>query len=124
MQKRLVFAFLLGSSGCGSGSGASTPPPSIDPSLGLAGLDATQKAELCDWEAMMLGGYGATPSCSDGSGSISVPADRADCVAGLQFSVCAALVGDDLSCVDVVAQLPCQSTLLNAPECQAVISCK
>jgi hypothetical protein len=124
MARQWVATFLLASAACGSGGGTSTPPPSIDPSLGLANLDATQKDKLCDWEAMMLGGYGATPTCADGSGSVSVPANQADCVAKLNFSVCAALVGNEFNCVDVVAQLPCESTLLNAPECQAVITCK
>jgi len=119
-------AILVTAAACGAGGdGTSTPTPAIDPSLPLASLDASQKAELCDWEAAKLGGYGTTTSCGGASG-VMVPVSQSDCVAGFNFSqnTCQATVSDEFNCVDVVSQSPCQATLDNAPECQVVISCK
>jgi hypothetical protein len=46
----------------GGGSSAShePPPPGILSDAGAGDLTAEQRAELCDWAVMQVGGYGAT----------------------------------------------------------------
>jgi hypothetical protein len=105
-----------------AGSDASTV--ALDPSAYLANLTTAQKAELCDWQATRLGGYGTTTSCPGGTG-LSVPTSQASCAAGLATSAntCQATVQDEYNCIDSLVQLPCLETYESLPECQLILSC-
>jgi hypothetical protein len=124
-------AFLFSLSPCDptdgddGGSASSTGTAALDPTAPIATLTPAEKAELCDWEAGRLGGYGTTTTCPSGDVGIAVPTSQADCVAGFATSTntCQATVQDDYDCVNLLVEDPCLSTLDSEPECQPIISC-
>jgi hypothetical protein len=124
-------AFLFSLSPCDptdgddGGSASASGSAALDPSAPIASLSPTEKAELCDWEAGRLGGYGTTTTCPTGDSGIILPASQASCVAGFASSTntCQALVQDEYNCVNFLVEDPCLSALDDAPECEPIISC-
>ncbi len=112
-----------GTAGSSASSGSSSTV-ALDPSAQIASLTSAQKAQLCDWEAGRLGGYGTTTTCPTGSG-IGLYTSQAECVATFATSLdtCQATVQDEYNCVNDLAVSPCLSTLDNDPACEPIISC-
>ncbi|HSY20623.1 MAG TPA: hypothetical protein VK841_00820 [Polyangiaceae bacterium] len=124
-------AFLFSLSPCDptdgddGGSASSSGTAALDPSAFIATLTPAQKAELCDWQAGQLGGYGTTTSCPSGGSGVALPASQAACVANFASSTdtCQATVQDDYNCVNFLVDSPCLTTLDEAPECEPIVSC-
>lgn len=125
-------AFLFSLSPCDptdddGGAASASGTAALDPTAQIATLSATEKAELCDWEAARLGGYGTTTTCTNaGDTGVAVSASQASCVAGLSSSLytCQATVQDYYNCINDLVILPCEQTLLDDSDCQPVISCE
>jgi hypothetical protein len=97
-------------------SDSSTVPvalPGVDPSANLSGLSQTQLGELCDWWAMLYGGYNVSTSCPP-NGSISTPTNHAQCIATLHFR-CSVTVSHFETCMEV--QLPSHGCVIGQPQC-------
>lgn len=123
-------AFLFSLSPCDptasdGGTASASGTAALDPSALIASLMPAQKAELCDWQAARLGGYGTTTTCPSGGTGIALPAGQADCVANFASSTntCQATVQNEYDCVNFLVQDPCLTTLDEAPECQPIVSC-
>ena len=124
-------AFLFSLSPCDptdsdGGTASSSGTAALDPSAQIASLTSAQKAELCDWEAARLGGYGTTTTCSTaGDSGIVVYASQAECVANFATSIntCQATVQDEYNCVNDLVTDPCLSVLNGDPACEPIVSC-
>jgi hypothetical protein len=124
-------AFLFSLSPCDptdgddGGAAASSGTAALDPSAPIATLTPAQKAELCDWQAGQLGGYGTTTTCPTGDSGVALPLSQASCVAAFASSTntCQAIVQDEYNCVDLLVESPCLSTLESQPACEPIISC-
>jgi len=113
----LVAASLALVVGCGGSSS-----PDVDSNKQVSATTSAEKISLCDWFVGMVGGYGASPTCSDGF--LEAPASQAECVS--DFPVCAVTVGNFEACIRTIvsAQATCTSASLTAaqsdPICQMV----
>jgi hypothetical protein len=104
---RLVWVVLAVA--CGGHASSSTNPnrfadghSGIDPTKRYGALTHDEKAQFCDWEASLLGGYGRAQlkTCTDGRcASISIP-DQASCVDDFApyDASCPATVADGEDC--------------------------
>ena len=107
--------------GCSS-SGTSGGDPGVNGSTQISATNDAEKMNLCNWFAGMVGGYGATPSCS--MALIEAPPSEADCVS--TFPDCAVPVSTFEACVRtiVAAQNTCtQASIAGAetdPNCNTV----
>jgi hypothetical protein len=107
----------------GTGGSASTSNGSgVDGTKLVSGLTNTEKGKECDWFASLVGGYGKTSMC--GQGSFMPPMSQADCIQ--QFAMCDAKVSDFEACTKatVDAQKTCTdaafATAIAMPACMAV----
>jgi hypothetical protein len=93
-----------GGSNATGGTGGIPEFPSVDPETNLREVTDDEKAELCDWDAEALGGYGHRTTCSDGS-TVQNYSDQAQCIAfGFTFSCLTVTVGDVERCT--MARIP------------------
>ena len=106
--------------GCGGSSSDGNPP--VDGTQQVSAIDATDKMNLCNWFAGLVGGYGSTPTCS--MALISAPPSEADCISS--FPTCAVPVSTFEACVRTIvsAQATCtQASIAMAeadPNCATV----
>jgi hypothetical protein len=106
--------------GCGGSSSSSDPP--VDGTKQISAASDTDKMNLCNWFASMVGGYGSTPSCS--MAVITAPPSEADCVS--TFPACTVPVATFEACVRTIiaAQATCtQASITSAatdPNCATV----
>jgi hypothetical protein len=123
----LVLLIGVAVAGCGSdGDGGKSGPGTsgVEKSKSLSSLSADEKGKLCDWNAMLNGGYGKTMTCSDGTDT-SNDEDRATCVSSIPPD-CAATVGQFEVCSTVVVTVPlCDqiTKLFASTQCQPLIAC-
>jgi hypothetical protein len=90
-----------GTSGTAMGSG-------VDGTKLVSALTTDEKGKMCDYFAMLVGGYGMSNTC--GMGSFYPPTTKDDCVN--QFSICDAKVSDYEACNK--AQADAQKTCTDA----------
>lgn len=87
----------------GSSAGGAAGRPNLPGDSRLVDLEATQKADLCDWYADVLGGYGYVAQC--GMNPKTFYKDQAECVSlGLDFNCDRITVDNLVECVQ--AQIP------------------
>lgn len=93
--------------------------PSIDPGKALEDLTDQERAELCDWTAFMVGGYGETTDCRPiGGSSATNYSDRAQCLAAVFSRVCPKVtVQDHINCI--VAEAPTRGCVYPSDACFA-----
>jgi hypothetical protein len=86
----------------------------------LAELTPEQKAQFCDHNACIFGGYGKQLTCPDGD-PVQVPANREQCM-GMNFLMpgCKATIADYERCSKALVLKPCAITLLLGDECSSV----
>jgi hypothetical protein len=116
-----------GSTGSGSGGaageGGTTPPdgspglPPIDPQTPLDSLTNAQRAMLCDWMIVALGGYGAMIDC--GISTRQNYADQASCVASAFMYRCPVTVGQYETCI--IAQEPDHACSFPFDQCHPLV---
>ncbi len=122
MAKLVVTAVLALATGCGSrslnnfgnndsgdnDSGDNDPP--VDGNLPISAASDTDKMNLCNWYAGMVGGYGAAPTCS--MAFLTAPPSEAACVT--DFPSCPVPVSTFKACVLTVisAQATCTGASL------------
>jgi hypothetical protein len=102
-----------GLSGCGGGSagagdaataGGDGPGATTSGVSGAKRLDALtldEKKKLCDFQAQLLGGYGASKDCGGGN-TIDADASQADCLAKAP-TTCAVTVSQAETCVKAIS---------------------
>jgi hypothetical protein len=121
ITKFLGAAALALCAGCSSG-GTSGGDPGVNGSTQISAATEADKMNLCNWFAGMVGGYGATTSCS--MALIEAPPSEAECVS--TFPNCAVPVSTFEACVRtiVAAQNTCtQASITGAetdPNCNTV----
>ncbi|HYJ10055.1 MAG TPA: hypothetical protein VEX18_13625, partial [Polyangiaceae bacterium] len=107
-----------GGSNATGGTGGIPDLPSVDPETNLRDLTDDEKAELCDWDAETLGGYGKRTTCSDGS-TVQNYTDQAQCISfGFTFSCLTVTVGDVERCT--IARIPSGGCDSPSAECGAL----
>jgi hypothetical protein len=129
MAKLLGTAALVLAAGCsstGSISGNDAAPVDgdlqLDGNLQISAASDSDKVNLCNWFAGMVGGYGAAPTCS--MALLTAPPSEATCVS--EFPSCAVPVSAFKACVLTVisAQETCtQASIMMAqqdPNCVTV----
>ncbi|MBX3258412.1 MAG: hypothetical protein KF782_01760 [Labilithrix sp.] len=94
----------------------------VDPDKTVGELSASEKKQLCDWQADVSGGYGKTTKCDDGV-SVSTPKDQAACVQRMNLPSCAATIAEVEACLKLDAKDPCALAILSAPECEPLRAC-
>jgi len=79
--------------------------PAIDSTKALQDLTDQERADLCDWTAFMMGGYGTTVDCRPIGGSTGQNyRDREQCLAALFAHLCPTVtVEDSVSCTVALA---------------------
>ncbi|HYP99283.1 MAG TPA: hypothetical protein VER96_11495 [Polyangiaceae bacterium] len=94
--------------------------PNIDSGKAILDLTDDERAELCDWNALMLGGYGQTIDCRAIGGTTHITfADRAQCLAvGFAHTCRSVTVSDYVQCI--VAQAPTHSCTYPSDACAAM----
>lgn len=101
------------------------PSSGLDPRRPITSLDDGELGRLCDWGVGLLGGYGTTMFCTDGT-SIRNSPSRQSCIAGHDRSPrCLGTVADTEDCLSTLATLGCsQAIILGRPTCQLMGSCQ
>jgi len=97
------------------------PTSGVDETKKLSELNATEKAQLCDWEAGILGGYNHKTTCSGGSSTTNA-ASQSACVSKMP-ATCEATVQEIEDCSKIDAKDPCAFAILTAPECKPLLAC-
>jgi hypothetical protein len=105
------------SSGGGSDSG-------LDSGQRVAELNESEIAELCDWTAAQLGGYGVEHECGDGS-SARTQDSQQECVDSSRMTFaqqgCALTIAEFEKCVNALEGDVCN--VLTEASCLPLISC-
>jgi hypothetical protein len=99
------------------------PPAEIIPTRTLNELNDIEKGKLCDWQASQIGGYGASPTCTDGP-AVTVSGSQSACIRAIPSTAsCDATVQDLIDCTYRLATEPCQTVLFTSAECDSLVSC-
>jgi len=105
---------MVWASACGGGGSGGPPPPPIDRNTPVAMASMTQYAELCDWTAAELGGYGRSMDCGGGV-SVSTYPNQQACLSQPIASTCTATVGQYEDCVAGLAGAGSLCSLASSP---------
>lgn len=100
-------------------AGDSGSASGLDPAKRVVDLSSAERAQICDWNASLVGGYGVTFTC-DG-GSMSSAPDQAACVAGIPAADCEATVAEYENCARRIAADAC--TGFGSSECAPIVAC-
>jgi hypothetical protein len=87
------FAALLGCSG-GAGTSGAMSGSGVDGTKLVSALTMDERGKICDYFASLVGGYGKSNDC--GQGSFWPPMSQSDCIQ--QFSICDAKESDYEAC--------------------------
>jgi hypothetical protein len=109
---------------CGGSSSTaacgSAPTPPIEPTTSTAQLTSAQVAELCDWAACTLGGYGTQHACGNGT-TVGAEPNQAACENSFANATCTTTVDDIVACLDSIAGDFCSLTTSSA--CSVFLEC-
>jgi hypothetical protein len=109
---------------CGNSEGDEVDPDQIglDRSEDLVGLSPTEFAQVCDWSASKLGGYGASHDCGDVVGS------QDECVTAIEEAsliVCSLTVGEWEDCLNALGGDLCRFYADEPePRCAPLLACQ
>jgi hypothetical protein len=94
--------------------------PDLDSAKDLAALTDEERATLCDWSALMLGGYGQTTDCRPiGGTSVMTYRDQEQCLALVFSRVCPGVtVEEHVNCL--VATAPTRGCTYPSDACAPV----
>lgn len=100
-------------------AGLATATSGVDPSKRVDALSDDEQVTLCDWDAVVRGGYCNSIACPNGS-TFSNAANRAECLDQLA-APCAATVAELEACVKKVSEDVCNNW--GSAECRPVVAC-